>query len=267
MDNGAENIGSFILKNPEFHPDGSVFYDVHGYKYLLNDSTKAVTRLIDRPDPSALQDLHSLAGMPDDEISLRRVAAMSGNGVFRRMSRRTDPRELYDIEYQGELMYNMEADADMHYLILDRVNISALNAEGISGELSIRGSFKRIAIINSDITNAKITVISDTNPEIFIVGSDLSESSLRIVGDNGSEYEFDKIRISSELPPMEKLEQLLDYIRSDDDDVLDDNCDGDVFGLEAAACLAVAGFMAAVKAVRSKKAVCVEEVVCEQSKR
>ena len=268
MGDDTEDLGRFRLTR-DHHPDGTVFYDVYGYKFLLHNDTKVVTKLSDEPDATILHNLRSVSGSPLTDALLRRAVVMSGNGVFRRLSYRKDPRELCDAEYQGELMYNMESDADMHYLMFNRVDISPLESESISGNLTIRGSFKRIAIIDSNIIDAKITIISDRNPEIFIIGSNMSESSLRIVDGNGNEYVSDKIRVSNAMPPPDELNQLIDYIRSDEDDILDEDddspSDNSIFGIGTAACLAMVGMMAAAKSMKSKRVV-VEECKYERKR-
>jgi hypothetical protein len=251
-----KEIAQCRIERREFHPDGSIFYDVHGHKYLLNSHTKSVTRLTEEPDLEIYHALSSLAGHENGDLYYRRAAAMCGNGIFRRMSRRLDPRELYDIEYEGELMYNMEADADLQYVILNRVKFSPLPLSDYPGQMTIRGSFKRIAIINSQFVDTKIMIISDINPEIFIIGSNMSASSVQIVDNNGREYDSDKIRISETMPSDEELEQLLDYIRSDADDILEEDVVEEGAGglaASAAACLAFAGLIAATKAKKKTK--------------
>lgn len=173
---------------------------------------------------------------------------ITGNGIFKRFRAITDPREISDIEYYGDIMYNMEADSETGYLIFNNIRFSSPPMSDYDGNFRIRGNFKRVAFIASQIKDTKITIISDDNPEIFIVGSDIGDSMISIIDNNGNPHEGDKIRYSTTMPDESRLASLLDYIRSDSPDILEEQDDSGVSGLLGAgivACLAAAGMAVA----------------------
>jgi len=231
---------------PERRSDGVVFYDVHGYKYLFNTGTNKVSQLTFEPDTRALAEMKSYAGSIGDPF-YRPTVVICGEGIFARISKLNDPREISKIEYYGDLMYNMEADADLNYLVISDITFSSDGTDAFCGNFTIRGDFKRIAILDSFIADTKLTIISKTNPEIFIIGSNMNKSSIHIVDYNGEPYNVDKIRIAEREVSADERRAILEYVRSDSRDVLESetDCESSGFGANIAAWLAVAGLVAA----------------------
>jgi hypothetical protein len=245
-----KEIVQLKMRNGDNHPDGVTFYDVHGMKYLFNTTTRATSQISSVPDYEMLAGTRNLSARLSDSPKL----LMSGNGIFRRLCIVDDAREMHDMEYNGDLMYNIEADSQMHYLIFKNIRYGSMPMDDYSANFRIRGNFKRVAFLASEIKDTKITIISETNPEVFIVGSDVSDSMIEIINNDGVPHSTNKIRRSDETLSDHDMSMLVDYIRSGDSDIIDESEDSgsEIFGAGVAACLAIAGIVAA-KSARSKK--------------
>jgi hypothetical protein len=145
------------------------------------------------------------------------------------------------------MMYNMEADRDLGYLIINRMKFGPSDHDGLPGSLTIRGSFKRVLLVDCDIVSSKINIISDINPEIFIVSSNVSTSALSVTDDDANEHPKDRLYFSDSMPSEEEYARLVEYVKSNSDHFISEPptaSDGLSATLGAAACLAVASLVA-----------------------
>lgn len=242
----GKEMKNFNLEWREEHPEGYVFFDIHGHKYLFNKSNNKVEKLSSVPDMGVLSEIN----LPLINKISRPVCVISGKGTFENFIQEGDPREIERMEYSGDMIYNLEADASTQYLIFNQSKYYSRGAA--KGEFRIRGSFKRIAIVESDIINTKIQIITDQNPEIFIIGSNIELSDIEVINNNGEPYSKDRMMISETMPDAQSVRDLLEYVRSDEPDVSTDDANDSSVGVGVAAALAVAGMFAA-SAVNKKK--------------
>jgi len=248
-----DEISPIEMRWGEVHDDGVVFYDAHGSKFLCDYNNK-----IHKLGVAGAEVADLMYHLSPNAVKSKPAATMCGEGAFHRISMQADPREMNDIGYRGDMIYNMDADADLGYLIIKNSSFSNIDEGDV---LRIRGNLKKIAIVCSSVTDIPIKIISNTNPEIFIIGSYTSNSSIEVVNDQGVPYDDTNVVISGVSVSNADMESILSYVRRDDSLDTQDDVETTISstGIGMAACLAVAG----IAAVLSSKS---SHVISKESK-
>ena len=156
---------------------------------------------------------------------------------------------VLDAEYvRGTMVYALEADHEMNYFIVNKATL--LPRQGYTeANIHIVGNLSKVGILNCDIQEgSRVTIVSDTPPEIVILGCTLpSNDWLEVIDSNGNPLKCDRVLINDQRLSEDDLETMNEYIKNKEFSVFDKESSSTGILATAIACLAVAGLTSLTK--------------------